>query len=84
MGMGVVLEMGVVLGGAGFLISCCTDDVPPPFLPEYGEGVVSVFSCCQGRRDSLGCQVAKVVRLDLVGGGGCHGYTIFVLSFRCM
>ena len=28
MGMGVVLEMGVVLGGAGFLISCCTDNVP--------------------------------------------------------
>lgn len=27
---------------------------------EYGEGVVSVFSCCQGRQDSLGCQVAKM------------------------
>ena len=33
-----------------------------PFLSstEYGEGVVSLYSCCQERRDSLGCQVAKV------------------------
>ena len=27
---------------------------------EYGEGVVSKYTCCQGRRDSAGCQVAKV------------------------
>lgn len=27
---------------------------------EYGEGVVSQYSCCSERRDSAGCQVAKV------------------------
>ena len=27
---------------------------------EYGEGVVSEYSCCNERRDSVGCQVAKV------------------------
>ena len=32
--------------------------LPPP--PEYGEGVVSAYRCCQERRDSAGCQVAKV------------------------
>lgn len=27
---------------------------------EYGEGVVSQYSCCSERRDSAGCQVAKL------------------------
>ena len=32
-------------------------------LAEYGEGMVSEYSCCNQRRDSIGCQVAKVSHL---------------------
>ena len=32
-------------------------------LAEYGEGMVSEYSCCNQRRDSVGCQVAKVSHL---------------------
>ena len=42
-----------------------TPPSPPPLslplsLSEYGEGIVSQYSCCSERRDSAGCQVAKV------------------------
>jgi len=33
---------------------------------EYGEGVVSLYTCCQERRDSVGCQVAKVTIIKVL------------------
>ena len=42
--------------GVGVVFS----DVDVVFHTEYGEGIVSVYTCCGERRDSPGCQVAKV------------------------
>ena len=35
-------------------------DVPRFVHTEYGEGLVSQYTCCGERRGSLGCQIAKV------------------------
>ena len=41
--------MGVVLCDMGVVLNA-----------EYGEGIVSKYTCCGERRESPGCQVAKV------------------------
>ena len=51
-------------------------------LIEYGEGVVSKYTCCQGRWDSDGCQAAKVCKsISLIIKGNPHD--VLSLSHLC-